>query len=768
MSIRRRSAAPVSPLASTELEVTIIDLFAEYTVRHHFRNDGLESIEAVFSFPVPLDAAFLGMRATLAGESLVAQIQPQRQAAHAYDDAIAEGDSAVLLRCPEPGVLSLSLGNLKPGETGEIELRFAAELRVADRSARFSLPLVHRPRYGNWRLEELEAPTHDFAVEHPMSARIRVIGLLASAPVACNTHAARFARQGEEMELAIPEAMLDRDLVLTFELSQDMSPTVHLVEDGDACLGVINFVLPAGDEPSHPLDLCLVLDGSGSMEGDAVVQSRHAALAIADALGDGDRIQVLRFGSTVVPMFRRPLVVTHRVRAALRELVPTIDAELGGTDMDTALQRALDGLMGGDDDRLRAIVLVTDGAVQPDDVAKSLERARKEGVRLFVVAVGSSAAAEVLAPLATGSGGVLERAVPAEPIETCVMRQFRRARFASPVLPRVRWPGTVIHLLPGDNVYPGDAVSLAAALGSGADGEVRVSSQQPEFAASAPLPVCAANPALRAILGHRRYLMASSETTASREKIALHYGLLTGETSAVLVKLRNAADKADGLPQIVRVPQMLPDGMLGAAFLRHGAVSHLTGVVQAACVQYNSLRLVDRCASEPIVASRSPRKEDEERLEEWSETDVALDAEKVKALFLRLFQVLRSTMLDHSGRLPTLAATIKLLPPQDGEEICRLLLAAKIKLSDSKTSLRLLVALEDFFGSQNYSDEEEAALAVALSDKGLSLGGNSPDLRDVELSETIARLASEGINTTIRGKTRGTFFCRFLSRVTQD
>src|SRR3546814_1771652 len=82
-------------------------------------SDVCSSDLAVFTFPVPLDAAFVGLRATIAGETLCAQIQAKRQASETYGDAIAQGHSAVLLSAPEPGVLCTSLGNLKPGERSE-------------------------------------------------------------------------------------------------------------------------------------------------------------------------------------------------------------------------------------------------------------------------------------------------------------------------------------------------------------------------------------------------------------------------------------------------------------------------------------------------------------------------------------------------------------------------------------------------------------------------------------------------------------------------
>lgn len=337
-SHRSRSS---SPLARGALQVTITDLVAEYELRHLFRNNTGDAIEAVYSFPVPLDSAFMGMDATLAGEQLVAQVLPRQQASRNYDDAIAEGDSAVLLERLEPGMLCVNLGNLKPGEEGEIVLRFAAPLSAADGTARFSLPLVHRPRYGRSKLDELGQPQHDFAAEHPLDASIRVLGLLARAPVNCATHGARFSTDGEAQCLRLNQAMLDRDFVLVFDLPADFSTHGRLVRDGDNVIGVLTLTTSERLREARPCDLCLVLDGSGSMSGDAIAQSRDALRAVAEALQDDDRIQILRFGSRVVPLFRRPLKASVRVRESMGALANTVNSDLGGTEMFDALADAI-------------------------------------------------------------------------------------------------------------------------------------------------------------------------------------------------------------------------------------------------------------------------------------------------------------------------------------------------------------------------------------------------------------------------------------------
>src|SRR5690606_427582 len=177
-----------------------------------------------------------------------------------YDDAIADGDSAVLLERREPGMLCVNLGNLKKGEEGEILLRFAAPLQTADRAARFSLPLVHRPRYGRSTLDELDEPRHDFAVEHPLAASIRVQGLLARAPVNCATHGARFSTDGNAQCLRLNQAMLDRDLVLVFDLPEKLGAQGQLIADGDGVIGMLTFTTPERLRVAGPCDLCFVLD----------------------------------------------------------------------------------------------------------------------------------------------------------------------------------------------------------------------------------------------------------------------------------------------------------------------------------------------------------------------------------------------------------------------------------------------------------------------------------------------------------------------------
>jgi len=687
---RSRSGAPRTPLASTSLDVTITDLVAEYVLRHRFENDGSTPIEAVFTFPVPLDAAFIGLRATIAGETLCAQIQAKWQASETYDGAIAQGHSAVLLSAPEPGVLCTSLGNLKPGESGEIELRFVTALRVADRKARFSLPLVHRPRYGTWALEDLDRPRHDFVVEHPLSATIRVHGLLATAPVSCVTHAVRFAQQGAALELAIGHAMLDRDLVLSFDLLQELPARACLIDDGDAALGMVSCVLPPALDQKTPLDLCLVLDCSGSMSGDAITQSRQALLSVVDALGPHDRIQVLRFGSTLAPLFRRPLLATAQVREALRELAPGIDADLGGTNMGSALEHAMVQFGPADAQRARAIILVTDGAVQAHDIDDARVDARDMGVRVFVVAVGGCAAVEVLAPLAESTGAVLERAVPAEPINELVLCQFRRARCNGPVQVEAHWADAQATPIAMGIAYPGDALAVAASLPDGITGDVCIRAAALNFTLTIPLPAPSPAPALRALLGQQMYRHADASTRAS---IALRYALLTADTSAV--------------PTIVPIPEMLPDDMCCATVVR------LSGDCASTSSIGEDIFSSDSAGSFLDIPAFLRRADGPIRVRTYAELATAIAPDMTRAVLDDIHRLLRKILLGPTAADTRLSAVLEQLTDERRPTARALLRAVGIEIDDPRMVMPVLLVLNALLDGPEFTDDEEARLAVA-------------------------------------------------------
>lgn len=718
MNATQRAALATTPLAGSHLRVLIRGLIAEYELRHEFHNGGDKPMEAVYSFPTPSDAAFLGMEATLAGERRVAVVEAAKKARRTFDEAISEGDSAVLLEQVRPGLLCVDLGNLKPGEDGEIVLRFATALPVADGSARFSLPLVERPRYGRSRYVDIAEPEHDFAAEHPLDAEIRVTGLLADAAITCASHGARFSRDGDAAVLRLAGAMLDRDLVLNFELPGTELAETRLVRDGEAAIGMLAMGLPPGLGAELPLDVCLVLDGSGSMSGDAIAQSRAALIAMTAALDDGDRVQVLRFGSDVLPIFRRALPVTKRVREALHALVGSVNSDLGGTEMGAALDRALDSLEAiadPDAGRARAIILVTDGAVYEEQIQAARERAVRLGVRIFVVAVGSSAGTDVLEPLATATGAMTERAIATESVDACVMRQFRRARNGAPLDLHVDW-GAGARTLPLGVLYPGDAFTAIAFLPDAAERVALVQAGADAVPQRLELPAAESDAAWRAWAGQQAWQHAPAKERAA---LALRYGLITDDTSAILVKVRAGDDKAEGLPTVTPIAHMLPHGMAASAdylgipcFLRRSADEDdarppalKKGALGKVFAAARKLAFAPRATKAPLlVRERHPAP--------LAETAPAFTPERVRELRVALRCALDALLLATPAGRWSLESLLALVDPGQRADLERYLREEGVMPGTVAEACRLLRQLADEGVGSPLDDAQDVALAL--------------------------------------------------------
>jgi Ca-activated chloride channel family protein len=709
-------------LERAHLEVLIRDLTAVYAVSYHFHNARDVAIEAQFIFPVPADAAFIGLEAEIAGERLQAVVVAAAAATRRYDDALGSGDSALLLREIRPGLLGASLGNIAPGERAEFTLRYVRPLALMDRRLRFSLPFALRPRYGEWRGEEVDHPVHDAGARYALSAEIRIEGFLAGARVHCSSHGVAF-KNPEGLRLHLPEGSLDGDLVLGFTLPGPPAPVAETFADEDGTGARLTFLLPeAPGATPPPVQVALVLDCSGSMQGEAIRGCRAALLAVVDRLTDSDRLHAIRFGSTVEPMLRRPLRMTTALREALQDLAGLVQADLGGTEMGRAIEAALVDLARVREDGVpQAIILVTDGAVYEEDIARSREVAQKAGVRIFTVAVGTSVGVDVLEPLALATGGRLEQTTPGESIAEAVTRQLRRVRQFRPVPVALEWDEPPETLVTPPETYAGDAVTVAARF-AGRPSRVTVSSPALAEPLSLRLASIEADPAHRAWLGLALYRAAPA---ALREALALRYGLLTPETSAVVVKLRAEGDKLDPLPQVEQVPQMLPRDMFvessddmdygtmaswgpedcSSAYL---AVMKLHASKKDKGIDQHAQDAVElHCPPATSLSRQSPSAPGKVPI-------LQLDPERCTVLFLAL----RDSMVDalREGTLADIGTLIGRLPEADREDAALLLTRClKLDLSSPSALAELAIALFDLPWEPKPTPDQETLLAEWLA-----------------------------------------------------
>ncbi|BAW00690.1 von Willebrand factor type A [Thermus thermophilus] len=165
--------------------------------------------------------------------------------------------------------------------------------------------------------------------------------------------------------------------------------------------------------------LVLVLDVSGSMEGEKLALAVSAALALARTATPEDYLGVVVFASGHRVLFP-PRPMTDRARKELETLLLSLRAG-GGTVMGGALREAFRLLEGVPRSR-KGVLVLTDGQVA-DDREVLLALAERSGVEVSAIALGGDADAPFLEALAQRGGGRFYRAASPRELPRLFLRE---------------------------------------------------------------------------------------------------------------------------------------------------------------------------------------------------------------------------------------------------------------------------------------------------------------------------------------------------------
>jgi Ca-activated chloride channel family protein len=176
---------------------------------------------------------------------------------------------------------------------------------------------------------------------------------------------------------------------------------------------VLIEVLPPSMAPANhaqPVNLCLVLDRSGSMAGAKLRAMKEAAKLVVDRLSPQDMLSVVIFDDASPA----DLVITGGAvenRDAIKRKIDSIE-ERGGTHMSTGMRLGLQELTRiQDPQRVSTMLLLTDGQTWEDaaDCRALAEQSRAAGVTIHVLGLGLGEASNwdprLLEDLAQLSGG---------------------------------------------------------------------------------------------------------------------------------------------------------------------------------------------------------------------------------------------------------------------------------------------------------------------------------------------------------------------------
>jgi Ca-activated chloride channel family protein len=418
------------PLKHTDVKAEITGFLARVTVTQDFENPFPEKIEAVYTFPLPHQAAVDDMTMLVGNRTVRGKIKRREEARAIYEAARAAGHVAGLLDQERPNIFTQSVANIMPGEKVKVTISYVETLKYEEGAYEFSFPMVVGPRYipgqpvgkqgGGWARDTTQVPDasritppvtppgtragHDISIEVALDAGVPIDAL------ECRTHDTFIERPGLSralVRLKDKAVIPNKDFILKYDvLGRTIESTLltHRAQRGGFFTVILQPPERVTVEDVTPKELVFVLDTSGSMSGFPIEKAKETMKLALNGLYPRDTFNLITFSGDTHILFPEPVPATSENLWKAQQFLQSRSGG-GGTEMMRAIRAALDP--SDAQGHIRIVCFMTDGYVG-NDMEIIAEVQRHPNARVFAFGIGSSVNRFLLSKMAEYGRGEVE------------------------------------------------------------------------------------------------------------------------------------------------------------------------------------------------------------------------------------------------------------------------------------------------------------------------------------------------------------------------
>ncbi len=545
---------PLPPLSQLAIKyhhvtVTIQDQLAVTHVDQVFYNPNDWQIEGLYTFPLPADAAVTSFTLWIDGQPVEGKVLSAEEARRAYEDIVRRMADPALLEYAGRGAVQARIFPIPPQGERRIELEYTQALAAENGLIQYTYPL-NTEKFSQQPLQSVS-----ISVEVRSSAAALRAAYSPTHPVNIVRDGDFHLSAGYEAENVRPDA----DFALYYSLGE--SEAFHLLSyrdpsdptDPDGFFLLLLAPRPQADAQPLPKDVFVVLDRSGSMEGEKFQQAQQALRYLLSHLNAEDRFNLVVFSNSIERYAEglRPAVEADEAIAWVDRLTAQ-----GSTDINRALLETA-GMV--ENERPTYVIFLTDGLptygeIDSQKVLDNLAQSAPPALRMFVFGVGYDVDTFLLDSLAQAHHGASSYVLPGEALDEIVSGFY--AKISTPVLTNLGldFGDIAVHDLypsPLPDLFDGSQIIAVGRYrrGGGATamltGEVNGRTQTFTFSdivfADAPtsfvqLPRLWATRKIGYLLNQVRLRGADQETIDQIVKLSIRYGIVTPYTSYLVTE----------------------------------------------------------------------------------------------------------------------------------------------------------------------------------------------------------------------------------------
>jgi len=391
------------PLKKTSVKADITGIIADVTIKQVYVNEGKNTLEAIYTFPMSTQAAVYGMKMTIGTRVITAEIEEKEKARNDYEKAKSEGKRASLLEQSRPNVFTMNVSNIVANDTIAVELKYTELLIPEKGQYSFVYPTVVGPRYSKKNSKEAnlndefvatpytkagEMPGYNFGFELNINSGIPI------QDVTCNTHKMLITHPILNQAVVKLDPVEtkggNRDVIVNYSLQGAKIESGMMLYEGEDENFFLMMVQPPKKvlkEDIPPREYIFIVDVSGSMHGFPLDISKKLLRNLILNLNPDDKFNVLLFSGNTGTLSDNSLNANQE---NIEKAIRFIDKQQGrgGTELMQALKEAY-AIPRPDLDLSRTFVVATDGYVDVEKEAFNLIRKNNGNTNFFAFGIGT-------------------------------------------------------------------------------------------------------------------------------------------------------------------------------------------------------------------------------------------------------------------------------------------------------------------------------------------------------------------------------------------
>ena len=360
---------------STEITVNINGLVAETIVKQEFENEWNQSVDATYSFPVPLNARVTGLLYSK-GDTLVnaiLSVMPQStNPGTGSNETIAKLNDYM-----GQNAIRIKLTNILPNKSKWVELHYISVLKHANGTCSYKFPFDTKG-FLTYPLDYLK-----------IDINVHSERLITGFDMPSTTGFFTLKSTSNELKLAYLKQQVypATDILFNYNIQNSLLNIDFYSSKEDGNDGYFTLIgrpqISTVITNSFPVNTIFLLGNSTSMTGNKLNQSKQSIAAALDKLSLKDSFNIVLFNSSV-SSWQTQVMVANPANISYAKVWLTTVSPQGGSDLNSGLISSINQLKVKTNPT--SILVFTDGISSVSPVNIETLNTKKTGI--FVIAIG--------------------------------------------------------------------------------------------------------------------------------------------------------------------------------------------------------------------------------------------------------------------------------------------------------------------------------------------------------------------------------------------